>query len=39
VGVGGGADNDDRIYANVPEVLGVANVSYPFSSQRGRTKL
>ena len=43
MGVGGsgsgGADNDDDpIYANVPEVSGVANVSHPFSSHRGCTK-
>ena len=39
VGGSGGTDNDDDpIYANVPEVSGVANVSYPFSCHRGRTK-
>jgi len=41
VGGGGGGcgDNDDHICTNLPEVSGVANVSYPFSSHRGRTKL
>lgn len=40
VGAAAAADNDDdHIYANVPEVFGVANVSYPFSSHCGRTKL
>jgi hypothetical protein len=39
VGGGGGDNDDDHIYTNVPEVFGVANVSYPFSSHRGRTKL